>query len=319
MSATATPEAPVKTAVRNTTARTPIFDASNPGFKKDFDEMPFEFEHCFTEDHPMFEFPRIRQILDHPELKHHAYYDHGEVIIGQVWKELPERKLTSHEVYDNILDCRGWMMLRHLEKDPEYNELLEQCLKEIKHLTGREIDQDKKSQEAIIFFTSPNRTTAYHIDRECNLLMQVRGLKEMNIFDRNDRDVTPETELESFWSKDNNAGKYKPEFQDRAFVYQMRPGTGVHIPVNSPHWLRTPNNISTSFSVSYQYKDTRRKHVYQANYYLRKMGLNPTPPGKSALLDNTKRMAVSAGFAGKNLVKKLKSKPAKSSDGKMGS
>jgi hypothetical protein len=130
----------------------------------------------------------------------------------------------------------------------------------------------------------------------------------MNVFDRNDRDVTTEQELETFWSKDNNAGKYKPEFQDRAYVFEMRPGTGVHIPVNSPHWLKTYNEVSISFSISYQYKDTRRKHVYQANYYLRKMGLNPTPPGKSALLDNTKRAAVAAGFAVKNLLKKSETK-----------
>jgi hypothetical protein len=38
------------------------------------------------------------------------------------------------------------------------------------------------------------------------------------------------------------------------------------------------------------------------------MGLNPTPPGKSALLDNTKRAAVSAGFATKNLIKRVKGK-----------
>ena len=303
MHATAVAEMPVKTSVQ-----TSIFDAANPGFHTDFDEKPFEFKHSFSEDHPMFQMQRIRQILDHHELKHHAYYDHGEIIIGQRWQQLPERKLTSKEVFDNIDEASGWMMLRHLEKDPEYNELLEQCLNEVKLLTGRKIDEDKKSQEAIIFFASPNRITAYHIDRECNLLMQIKGNKEMNIFDRNDRDVTPEIELETFWAKDNNAGIYKPEFQDRAYVFQMRPGSGVHIPVNSPHWLRTPNNVSISFSVSYQYKDTRRKYVYQANHYLRKLGLNPTPPGKSALLDNTKRAVVSVGFAGKNLVKKIKGK-----------
>jgi len=303
MHATAVAEVPTKIPVK-----TSIFDASNPGFREDFDEKPFEFNHCFTADHPLFQRERMRKIFDDPRLMHHAYYDHGAIPIDQRWEKLPERKLTSKEVFDRIEVASGWMMLRHLEKDPEYNELLEQCLDEVKRLTGREIDGDKKSQEAIIFFSSPNRNTAYHIDRECNFLMQVSGLKQMNVFDRNDRDVTPETELESFWSKDNNAGRYKPEFQDRAYVFEMRPGTGVHIPVNSPHWLRTYNEVSLSFSISYQYKDTRRKHVYQANYYLRKMGLNPTPPGKSMLLDNTKRAVVSAGFAGKNLLKKVKGK-----------
>jgi len=303
MPATAVAEVPVRTL-----AQTRIFNADTPGFRENFDEMPFEFHHCFTSDHPMFQLPRIRKILDDPRLMHHAYYDHGAIPIDQRWEKLPERKLTSKEVFDRIDVASGWMMLRHLEKDPEYNELLEQCLTEVKHLTGRTIDDDKKSQEAIIFFASPNRNTAYHIDRECNFLMQVSGLKQMNVFDRNDRDVTTEQELETFWSKDNNAGKYKPEFQDRAYVFEMRPGTGVHIPVNSPHWLKTYNEVSISFSISYQYKDTRRKHVYQANYYLRKMGLNPTPPGKSALLDNTKRAAVAAGFAVKNLLKKSETK-----------
>jgi hypothetical protein len=285
-----------------------IFDVNEPGFRENFDEKPFEFKHCFTADHPMFQLPRIRKVFDDPRVMHHAYYDHGAIPVDMQWVNLPERKMTSKEVFDNIETAQGWMMLRHLEKDPEYNELLEQCLDEVKRLTGRKIDEDKKSQEAIIFFSSPNRNTAYHIDRECNFLMQVSGLKQMNVFDRNDRDVTPETELESFWSKDNNAGKYKPQFQDRAYVFEMRPGTGVHIPVNSPHWLRTYDQVSISFSISYQYKDTRRKHVYQANYYLRKLGLTPTPPGRSSLLDNTKRAIVSTGFAAKSVVKKLKRK-----------
>ncbi|MBV8114314.1 MAG: hypothetical protein JO300_06200, partial [Silvibacterium sp.] len=130
----------------------------------------------------------------------------------------------------------------------------------------------------------------------------VRGEKEISVFDRNDRDVLPEAELETFWSKDNNAGVYKPQYQDRAHVILMKPGTGVHIPVNFPHWLKNGNNVSISLSISYQYKDWQRKYVFQANYYLRKIGLNPTPPGRSALLDNTKRIVMQAGFAGKKLL-----------------
>ena len=148
MHATAVAEIPVETS-----RPMPIFDVNNPGFHADFDEKPFEFTHCFSAHHPMFQLPRIRQILDHPVLMHHAYYDHGPIVVNQKWQELPERKLTSKEVFDNINDASGWMMLRHLEKDPEYNELLEQCLNEVKQLTGRKIDEDKKSQEAIIFFT----------------------------------------------------------------------------------------------------------------------------------------------------------------------
>jgi hypothetical protein len=278
-----------------------IFGAGNLGFREDFDEKPFEFTHCFNADHPSFKLSRLRKLIEDPVTREGAYYDAGEIGIGQRWDTVPERKLAIEEVFDRVDNAGAWILIKRVQKDPEYNELLEQCLSEVKKLSGRAIDEDKKSQEAIIFITSPRRVTSYHIDRECNFLMQVSGEKEISVFDRNDREVTPESELETFWSKDNNAGVYKPHLQDHARVFLMRPGTGVHIPVNSPHWLKNGENVSISFSISYQYKDLRRKYVYQANYYLRRLGLNPTPPGRSALLDNTKRIMMSAGFTGKKL------------------
>ncbi|MBV8436669.1 MAG: cupin-like domain-containing protein [Silvibacterium sp.] len=279
-----------------------IFDAGNPGFRENFDEKPFEFTHCFSADHPLFQLPRLRQLIDNPITHPGIYYDAGDIGIGQRWDSVPERKQTLEETFDRIDNAGAWILMKRVHKDPDYNEVLKQCLREVQLLSGRQIDQDKKSQEAIIFLTSPNRVTSYHIDRECNFLMQVRGEKEISVFDRNDRDVLPEAELETFWSKDNNAGVYKPQYQDRAHVILMKPGTGVHIPVNFPHWLKNGNNVSISLSISYQYKDWQRKYVFQANYYLRKIGLNPTPPGKSALLDNTKRIVMQAGFAGKKLL-----------------
>lgn len=286
------------------TTTTTIFDAENPGFKKDFDEEPFEYSHSLTASHPLFEMKRMRKLIEPGAVtRDTAYHDAGDIRVNQRWETIVRDKLTVEDHFDQVGNVGAWMMIRFVHRDPEYNELLDQCLREVKELTGREIDEDKKSKEAIIFMTSPNRVTAYHIDRECNFLMQVIGEKTISIFNRNDREVVPEQELELFWSKDNNAGVYKPQYQDRAFLGHMRPGRGVHIPVNSPHWVQNGNNVSVSFSISYQYKDWRRKNVYQANYYLRKLGLNPTPPGRSVLLDNAKRITVEAGLRGKKLIK----------------
>ena len=284
-----------------------IFEAGNPGFRENFDEKPFEFLHCFTADHPLFQISRLRQLIENPVTRPGVYFDAGDIGIGQRWDSVPERKQTLEETFDRVDNAGAWILMKRVQKDPDYDDLLVQCLDEVQRLSGRQIDQDKKSQEAIIFLTSPHRVTSYHIDRECNFLMQVRGDKEISVFDRNDRDVRPEAELETFWSKDNNAGVYKPQYQDRAHVFVMRPGTGVHIPVNSPHWLKNGNNVSISLSISYQYKDWRRKYVFQANYYLRRMGMNPTPPGKSALLDNAKRLVVQVGLNSKKLLQPAKS------------
>jgi len=284
-----------------------IFDAGNPGFRENFDEKPFAFSHCFSAEHPLFQLSRLRKLIENPVTRPGVYYDAGDIRIEQRWDTVPERKQTLEETFDRVDNAGAWILMKRVQKDPDYDDLLVQCLDEVQRLSGRQIDQDKKSQEAIIFLTSPHRVTSYHIDRECNFLMQVRGDKEISVFDRNDREVLPEAELETFWSKDNNAGVYKPQYQDRAHVFLMRPGTGVHIPVNSPHWLKNGANVSVSLSISYQYKDWRRKYVFQANYYLRRMGINPTPPGKSALLDNAKRLVVQVGLNGKKLLQRSKS------------
>jgi hypothetical protein len=283
---------------------TSVFYPDNPGFHEDFDEKPFEFQHTFTPDHPLFSRDRLRRLLTGPETKNGVYYDAGEIRVDQRWDAVPERTKPVEEVFDALDNAGAWIILRRVNKDPDFNELLEECISEVKKLSGRAIDQDKKSQEAMIFLTSPNRVTSYHIDRECNFLMQVSGEKQINVFDRDDHDVVPPEELETFWSKDNNAGVYKPQFQDRAHVYTMRPGYGVHIPVNCPHWLKNGNNVSISLSISYQYADTRRKNVYQANYYLRKLGLKPTPPGTSHFLDALKGSTVAAGLEVKRRLKR---------------
>jgi len=274
----------------------------NPDFRKDFDNLPFEFRHRFTADHSLFQMSRLRRLIDKPATRAGVYFDAGDIRVDQRWDAVPSRQISMEEAFDSIESAGAWMIFRRVHLDPDYNEVLEECMREIKRLSGRRIDEEKKSQEAMIFITSPNRVTSYHIDRECNFLMQVRGTKTINVFERDDREVTPEEELETFWSRDNNAGVYKPQYQPRAHVFCMEPGKGVHIPVNSPHWLQNGNNVSISLSISYQYKDSNRKYIYQANYYLRKFGRHPTPPGKWHMLDLSKALVMAAGLHAKKFL-----------------
>jgi hypothetical protein len=158
-----------------------------------------------------------------------------------------------------------------------------------------------KVQEVILFITSPKRITTYHIDRECSLLLQILGSKQISIFDRNDREVLPEEELERFWSVDHNAPRYKAELQSHATVYELTPGNGVHIPVNAPHWVQNGNNISISLNVNFQYRDSMRANLYRLNFLLRKLGIQPTPPGKSRVRDTFKSAAVVPAVWAKNI------------------
>jgi hypothetical protein len=120
--------------------------------------------------------------------------------------------------------------------------------------------------------------------------------------------VMPEEELERFWVSHDHSVKYRRELESRAEVFTLRPGTGVHLPVTSPHWLKNGNDISISLSINYHYKDARRKNVYQANYYLRKMGLKPKPLGTSEFVDSMKSSAMTVSRTVKMKLEGLKSK-----------
>src|SRR5581483_7608500 len=148
--------------------------------------------------------------------------------------------------------------------------------------------RDIENTEAILFITSPNRLTTYHIDRECNFLFQIAGEKTIHIFDREDREILPETEIERFWAVDNNAAVYKPHLQDRAEAYTLQPGSGIHIPINSPHWLQNGDDISISLNLNFRFSDRVAGNLYRANYVLRRMGITPTPPGQSHIGDAVK-------------------------------
>lgn len=292
----------------NAVSKTRIFEPDNPAFQKSFDEKAFEFRHELTTSHPLFTRERLRRLLISQAARNCVYYNAGEIRIDQRWDTVPPRTKPVEEVFDTVESAGAWIVLRQVHDDPEYKLLLEDCLSEIKMLSGRSIEKDKKSQEADIYITSPGRVTMYHVDPICNFLMQISGEKQIHVFDRKDREVLPEEELERYWSEDDYSVKYRPEFEDRGQVFTMRPGAGVHVPVNHPHWLKNGDNISISLSINYHYRDSRRKNVYQANYYLRKMGLKPKPLGSSALVDSMKGSVVTVTRAVKSKLKGSKVK-----------
>ena len=262
-------------------------------FREQFNRNPFPVRHQLA-GHPLFELPNLMEFARRvaAESPQDMHYDTGDVGINQRWSETARGGLPVDEAISRIREEQAWIFFKWAEKDPEYSALLDNCLGQIQELSGVDLKRVMKVREAIVFITSPNRITTYHIDRECNFLLQIAGSKTINVFDREDRDVLTEEEIERFWSVDNNAARYKEKYQDRAHVFHLQPGEGVHIPVNCPHWLKNEDNVSISLSVNFQYRDSARGNVYRANYALRKLGIRPVPPGRSAWRDAVKKSAV---------------------------
>src|SRR6202000_1781040 len=119
-------------------------------------------------------------------------------------------------------------------------------------------------------------------------LLQIRGDKEIHFFPRHNKQAVPDEELERFWAIDNQAGVYNTELEHQAMVFNMRPGTAAHTPVNTGHWLKNGSDISISMNLNFVFHDRIWGNIYKANHMLRQRGLKPTPPGQSALKDSVK-------------------------------
>jgi hypothetical protein len=282
-----------------------IMQISEQVFREKFNRRPIEFDHNLG-DHPAFSMDRLYKLFERSIGRDDLlYWDAGQKRPDQRWNERPGRDFPPEDAFRRIRENGAWIILFGAQHDPEIADLLEQSMQQVQSLSGRDIFSEMKVRSAYIFITSPHRITTYHIDRECNFLLQLHGNKTIHIFDQTDREVLPEADIEKFWTKDNNCAVYKPEFQHRALTVAMRPGMGVHIPVNAPHWLQNGDDISVSLSLNFQFKNPVLGNIYRANYYLRRMGLNPTPPHKSRIGDFIKGHGMSLPVTALKTYKKI--------------
>lgn len=277
-----------------------VIDCAPEIFRSNLNRLPHEFSHTLSSN-PVFELSRLVELAgkvagrSNPHLPGgDVYFNEGLIDAGEKPSRPDKPRAAVTELIRQIETAQAWIILKHVEREPGYREVLEQVIGDVLELSGPEILRRIKWFEAILFITSPNRVTEYHLDREVSWLFQIQGDKEIHLFDREDKDIVPDDELERYWTADNRAAVYKPEFEPRAFVYHMRPGTGAHIPINSPHWLRNRNNISVTLNVNFQFHDHHWANLYKANYYLRRAGLTPASPGEHPMADRLKSLAFTA-------------------------
>lgn len=268
-------------------------------FQSSFDRRPFTIKHDLT-NHPLLTLPNLIELSRRlPESN--IRYNRGDIPAGQQIYTAPKTDLSIEETIRQIEECRSWMVIRFVEQDPIYRELLDQCLDEIEPLTET-ITPGMFKREGFIFITSPGSVTPFHADPEHNFLLQVRGKKTASLFDVSDRTIVSEETLESYSRGEPFKGEFKDEYQEKAFVFDLSPGDGLHFPQNWPHWVKNGDEVSISFSITFRSaKSERTSIIYSVNHALRQRGFSPTPYGRSSIRDAAKFHA----FRATRRVKKL--------------
>ncbi|HET9413352.1 MAG TPA: cupin-like domain-containing protein, partial [Pseudolabrys sp.] len=147
-----------------------------------------------------------------------------------------------------------------------------------------------RTREAFVFVSSPDAVTPYHIDHECNFLLQIVGTKTVRMLPPNDPTVIQEADLERFYAGGSrNLLRLDSQTEAKASTFELTPGLGLHFPVTAPHWVKNGPAVSISFSITFRTSHSdRREILYRINHKLRTLGLDPTPVGRSQSSDNIK-------------------------------
>jgi len=278
-----------------------LLDLDEGVFRACFARRPFTISHQLV-DHPLLTLPSLIELSKRlPESN--IRYNRGDVPPGQQLYTAPKTDLSIEETIRQIELCGSWMVIRFVEQDAEYRELLNQCLDEIQPLSEA-INPGMFRREGFIFISSPSSVTPFHADPECNFLLQIRGKKTASLFDVADRAIVSEEVLERCLSGEQFNAEFKDEYQEKALVFDLAPGDGLHFPPVWPHWVKNGGEVSISFSITFRTRESERSGIiYNVNHRLRERGFNPAPYGKSARRDAAKFYAFRTARRAKKLLR----------------
>jgi hypothetical protein len=303
------PRLPTAAHAEGTGAAEPLLELPRDRFPELFDRQPFLVRHKLS-DHPLFQLPRLVELAKSLPPEFIEYY-RGDVSINMDWEKTPRNGLSVEETIWRIENCGSWMVLKRVDQDPQYREILGRCCDIIQPLS-EPLAPGMRERAGAIFISSPNSVTPYHIDHEYNFLLQIYGQKTIHIFDASDRSLVSEEALEKYYTKgslDRNL-EFREEFQQKAHTVVMEPGDGVHVPSTAPHWVKNGPRVSISFSVGfYTSVSDQRGLAHRFNRFLRKLGIPPVPVGQSLLRDRMKGFVYRGAVAAGRTLRQLKSLP----------
>jgi hypothetical protein len=268
------------------TVRASLLELDEETFRANFNRKPFTIRHQLA-NHPLFTLRRLVALAQSLPADH-VKYNAGDIAVSQGLYKGPQTGLSIEETIHQIEECNSWMVVKWIEKDPAYQQLLDQCLDEIQNFS-EPLDPGMCRREGFIFISSPSAITPYHMDPEYNFLLQIRGSKTVHLFDGSDRSILSEEDLEKFLSPGDYNLAFRDEYETKAKIFELSPGVGLHFPVTAPHWVRNGDQVSISLSITFRTPASERRGiVYDVNSSLRRRGMHPKPFGRSWLLDSAK-------------------------------
>jgi hypothetical protein len=287
------------TATAPTAPAGPLVEIEGRGFAEAFARRPFPVEHRLV-DHPLLSLESIAELAD--ALPRSDVERHRADLPLLMPDGAPDLSGRPSETVLGIEDNNCWMVLWNVEQVPEWRALLDRCLDDVEAHVGRR-GGGMMQRQAFLFLSAPNAVTPAHFDPEHNLLLQIRGTKEMNV----GRFPDPADQLRELDRYYDGGHRNLESVPSEAQTFVLSPGRGVYVDSFAPHWVRNRDAASISLSITFrtgQSEAAERAHALNAR--LRKLGLHPKPAGQDPRLDRAKAALAHAS----DRIRDLRPRPA---------
>ena len=247
-----------------------------------FSRHDFPLRHNLS-SHPLFQLDAIGELADSmPD----GQVEHN---LGDLPEELPEgappqADLTPGEIARGIETNGCWMVLKRIEFDPRYREVLDDLLSPFAEGMGpREGGATKL--EAYLVLSAPNSTTPVHIDPEHNFFMHIKGPKRFDVGLWKDEDAQL-TAMKRYYGEDH---RFVDKMPEGATTYNLEPGEGLYLPPHAPHMVKTFDPVAISLSCAMYTKALEDVvSLYRMNSQLEKIKLPVARPGEHPTADKAK-------------------------------
>jgi len=266
----------------HTKTHEPWIQFKTDDFTQNYNKRPFLVSHRLTQ-HPKFTLDSLYNLCRRlppdqvrcrvGKIPDDAEFDSSLHVYNQ--------GITIERAIDNLEENQAYIAIYNPERDREYKIVIEEFLGEIATFT-QPIEPGLNWYSTYIFISAQGSVTPYHMDREMNFLLQIKGNKTAQLWDpMDDFIMTSEQRDRLMFFLGDIRPQYKESFQSRAMTFDLTPGVGVHHPFIAPHLVRTGPELSISLAITFRTPQSdiwTDAHCF--NQRLRRLGITPNPIGR---------------------------------------
>lgn len=272
---------------------------------------------CFTEDIEPTELDRTTFCIKHNLANHPALSLEN---LAKMLEELPqdkilystelagldvnfdkalnvsEKEVDFDKVIETIKSTNSYIAIKNPEYHPSFKELYADLFSDVSELLkANKTGNQPLDPKLWIFIASPNTVTPFHFDRYSNIIMQIRGSKELAVFPPRKEEVISSKVTDAYVDWSTELPSWKEELDQYAHKYEFKTGQAVHIPFVSGHYVKNGSeDISISLSFFFQSEETIKwTKAMKFNNRMRRFGLNLGAVGNSKVIDEMKAKAFS--------------------------